>query len=109
MAVENARKCRHAWAASLHDPVVNIRPVDPRDTQWEIDHPTYRVYFFDVAAGRSDEFELDDADVSDVLAWADEHASGRQYAVYLRLAPPEGSPGLLRLLGDDPFRNDIPH
>ena len=86
---------------------MNVRPVDPRDTLWEVDNPTYRVYFFDVAASRSDEFELDDAEVDDVLAWASEHAGERRYAVYLRIAPPDVSPGLLRLLGDDPFRKKL--
>lgn len=75
------------------------RPVDPRDTRWENDHPTYRVYFWQ--PGISDEWELAGADVDEVLRWAAEHADGRNYVVYASILDSTDGPGLVRLLGAD--------
>src|SRR5689334_10904623 len=54
---------------------MEVRRVDPRDTEWEEDFPTYRVYFFtDPGPGlhgwTSDEFEIREApDVRAVIEW----------------------------------------
>jgi hypothetical protein len=72
--------------------------VDPRDTRWEQNHPSYRVYFW--RPGITDEWELADADVDEVLSWAADHADGRQYVVYACIDSTEGL-GLIRLFGAD--------
>ena len=74
-----------------------VRPVDPRDTEWEISSPSYRVYFRrPLAHGgyMSDEFELRGAaDVRAVLSWAEEKADGRMYV----LVGASGEGGLVKL------------
>jgi hypothetical protein len=84
---------------------VEHRPVDPRDIQWEIASPRYRVYFWQsLASGgySSDEFELTGAvDVKHVLRWAEDRAAGRTYVVYA-LVELGSSPGLVQLAGVDP-------
>lgn len=77
---------------------VQAHGVDPRDTRWEQDEPTYRVHFW--TPGRSSEWEVSGADVDEVLRWAADHAEGRSYVVYARIIGAEG-PGLIRLLGTD--------
>jgi hypothetical protein len=76
--------------------MVRATPVDPRDNRWEVDHPAYRVYFW--LPGITDEWELEGADVDEVLRWAADNADGRQYVVYTFVSDTEG-PGLIRLLG----------
>jgi hypothetical protein len=93
---------------------MDIRPVDPRDTGWEVDSPTFRVYFWsrpptpagmseDHVMYHSNEFELSGVeDVREVLEWAEENAApGSTYTVY---AVVEGSRerGLVHLAGVDP-------
>ena len=82
-----------------HDWRVNVRGVDPRDQGWDIDRPSYRVCFFD-ASGGSDEYEVSNADVIEVLDWAEAQRAGRTYALYACV--PSGDLGLVRLLGTDP-------
>ncbi len=74
-------------------------PVDPRDQTWEIDKPSFRVHFHD-SDRRSDEYEVRDAEVDEVVAWAQSGARGRTFVVYV-CVPFEGL-GLVRLLGKDP-------
>jgi hypothetical protein len=84
---------------------VQVRGVDPRDTQWEVSSPSYRVYFWERQESGgywSDEFELDGAiGVEEVLPWAEERAEGRTFVVYAALTV-GGEPGLVRLAGVDP-------
>ena len=54
---------------------MNIRDVDPRDQSWEIPRPSYRVYFHG-AGGVSDEYEVNDAEVTEVIHWAELHKGG---------------------------------
>jgi hypothetical protein len=73
---------------------LRVRPVDPRDTTWEANTPSYRVYFWLLPPGPppsgegqmawvSDEYEVDGADVAAVLAWAEATASpDRTYTLY---------------------------
>lgn len=93
---------------------MNVREVDPRDTRWEIDQPTFRVYFWKINAPspqpgvpdsyESTEYEVSEADIKEVLRWADDYAKRDKTdhcTVYLRVEAPEG-PGLVRLFGTDP-------
>lgn len=54
--------------------------MDPRDQSWEIDRPTY-LYFHD-SGGAPDEYELDVADVSEAMKWAEATRGGRTFVVY---------------------------
>ena len=61
---------------------MEIRGVDPRDTRWEVERPTFRCYFWNKGGGRhhvdagtiSDEYEIRCDDVREVLVWAEEFA-----------------------------------
>ena len=85
---------------------MRVRGVDPQDTTWEQDDATYRVYFWDRSARASDEYEVTDADIEEVLVWAHAKAeeTGSAYTLYVRVTD-EGRPGLVRLGGvaGDPF------
>lgn len=74
-------------------------PVDPRDQTWELGRLTYRVYFHD-AGGASEEHEVRDADVDEVLAWAEAERGARTFVLYA-CVPTDGL-GLVRLHGSDP-------
>jgi len=92
---------------------VDVRPVDPRDTTWEVDEPAYRVYFWrpvpqpiGLPIGfASEEFEVTGADAQEVIAWAEVTAgSDRTYTVYALVRCLAGELGLVRLAGADPLR-----
>jgi hypothetical protein len=87
---------------------MRVHGVDPRDTHWEVDQPAYRVYFWHQPHPEnpnsmwfSDEWEIGDADVDEVLNWARDNAAGRRFVVYVRVDAAEER-GLVRLLGTDP-------
>ncbi|TDC76206.1 hypothetical protein [Streptomyces hainanensis] len=85
-----------------------IRGVDPRDTSWERDETRYRVSFWDVTAVAADAYEVVDADVDEVLAWATGRAAdrGTTYTLWVLVDDFAGEgPGLVRLAGvaGDPF------
>jgi len=87
---------------------VRVRRVDPRDTSWELDQPSYRVYFWtraahSNAAPTATEFEISDTDVADVLGWARRTAGARTFALYVVCAIGD-TKGLVRLAGEDPTR-----
>lgn len=77
--------------------------MDPRDVTWELDHPTYRVYFWTHDGAACDEWRVTDAgNVGDVLVWANERVGqGRRYQVFVEVSAESGL-GLLRLIGTDP-------
>jgi len=84
---------------------VKVEAVDPRDTTWEDHHPVFRVYFWRGAHGwSSDEYEITDADVAEVLDWAGSQlpAKGTEFAVYLRRSE-ANEQGLVLLVGRDPL------
>jgi hypothetical protein len=90
---------------------MDVQPVDPRDTTWEIGEPAYRVYFWrrvpqpiGFPMGISaEEFEVTGADVQEVIAWGEATAgSDRTYTLYVLVQRPEGELGLVRLAGVDP-------
>jgi len=72
--------------------------IDPRDAAWEVPNPS-RVYFHD-SRGASDEYEVDGADVSEVLTWAEKRRCDQTFVLYAYL--PRDGLGLLRLHGCDP-------
>ncbi len=78
---------------------MEIRVVDPRDAEWEIKQPKYRVHFHD-PKGAADEYEIDGADVADVLAWVELRRGDRTFVLYACV--PHERLGLIRLLGHDP-------
>lgn len=95
-----------------------IEGVDPRDTQWEVDWPVYRVYFWhqppapagvaqEHAMWHCDEYRLSDvADVGEVLDWARSKArSDQTFVIYVEQRDAQRS-GLVRLFGVDPNSAD---
>ncbi|MDQ1748138.1 MAG: hypothetical protein QOD07_2401 [Frankiaceae bacterium] len=87
--------------------------VDPRDTVWEWPNPTYRVYFWD--GSTSDEWQVDGADVPEVLAWAEARARETRQTYWLNVLHNDRAEGLglIRLAGwegpQDPEFNRPPH
>jgi hypothetical protein len=58
---------------------MDVRPVDPRDIEREIEAVVYRVYFWSSARTVCEEFELTGAiDVHEVLGWIEANANGRE-------------------------------
>jgi hypothetical protein len=93
---------------------VIVHSIDPRDTEWEVEGPDYRVYLWHqppAPAGVAQEhmmfhckeYRLSDAvDVSEVLEWARTTARPDQtFTLYVEHHH-GGSPGLIRLMGVDP-------
>lgn len=78
---------------------MKTRRVDPRHRTWEIEQPRYRVSFHD-ADGASDEYEVEDGDVGEVLAWADAVSETRTFVLYACV--PRDGLELPRLQGRDP-------
>jgi hypothetical protein len=83
-----------------------VRRVEPRDTRWELDHPSYQVHFWaraahSNAAPTSTEFEITDSDVADVLGWAQRTAGARTFALYV-VCDLGDAKGLVRLAGGGP-------
>ncbi len=82
---------------------MEARPIDPRDVRWEVDYPTYRVYFWRLRDSLSNEWRLTEVvNVHDVLAWADARVQpGWTYQVFIEATGEQGL-GAIRLLGLDP-------
>ncbi|MEU8284263.1 hypothetical protein AB0C01_07980 [Micromonospora sp. NPDC048905] len=78
---------------------MGIKAVDPRDQTWGISQPKYQVYFHD-ETGAADEYEVEGADVAEVMAWAEAQRVGRTFVLYACV--PRDGLGLLRLAGCDP-------
>jgi hypothetical protein len=96
---------------------LRVRSVDPRDTTWEVNAPSYRVHFWRRPPGgppsgmramayKLDSFEVDGVDAAAVLAWAETTASpDRTYTLYA-LVHCDGAAGLVRLAGADPTMSE---
>ena len=93
---------------------MKVREVDPRDITWELDDPVFRVYFWKMYARAPEpatpdawecmEYEVSEADVKEVIRWADEYTDREgsdRYTFYLRVDDADG-PGMVRLFGADP-------
>ena len=76
---------------------MRISPVDPRDISWEQQDPVYRVYFKSADGVATEEYELLEASVDDVLAWARLEAPRRGSFVVYTCVELRGERGLLRL------------
>jgi hypothetical protein len=85
---------------------VHARLVDPRDARCEQWHPAYRVSLWARSGDgwASREFEIDRADVNDVLDWIREQPDVENFTLYAMVDQGE-NPGLVRLAGDDPTRS----
>jgi hypothetical protein len=74
---------------------------------WEQDLPRFRAYFWDKANMISDEYEISEADVGEVLDWVRGHASSNSltYTLYVKASGGVMGEGLIRLEGvmGDPF------
>jgi hypothetical protein len=93
---------------------VIIESVDPRDIEWEVNQPVYRVYFWhqpaappgvaqEVVMFHIDEFRLIDAvDVGEVLAWAQgECRADQTFTLYVEHRHADRL-SLIHLMGIDP-------
>ena len=91
-----------------------IEGVDPRDTEWEVEQPVYRVYFWHQPPAppgipqqqmgyHCDEYRLGGAaDVHEVIDWAVTTARHmRTFTLYVEHLQ-DGRPGLIHLAGRDP-------
>lgn len=89
---------------------MRVESVDPHDTQWEQDEVSYRVYFWSPRGNgwASDEYDVHEADIGEVLRWCRDHASTEPRFTLFAKTSRDGSPGLLRLAGWVPTRNDAP-
>jgi hypothetical protein len=87
-------------------PELDARPVDPRDTGWEVWDPRYRVYFWRPYGGgwASRSFEVSGADAYAVLDWATRHADDDETYTLFAVADHDDERGLVRLAGSDPTR-----
>ena len=96
---------------------MDVRPIDPRDTDTEEAFPAYRVHFWERQAGHpgvapeavghvSYEFELTGAhSVFEALAWAEANAgANRTFTLYVATI----GRSLIRLAGTDPTENPGP-
>ena len=92
---------------------MEARPIDPRDIAWEQDNPAYRVYFWELSsdgfAPASDEWQITDASVHEVITWAEKERGDRNYELFIEHQERnEGrtgwvdSLGLIRLSGENP-------
>jgi hypothetical protein len=95
---------------------VEIVQVDERDSHWEDSSTRYRVYFFGDSsrafarpAGYGvDTYDVTDADVLEVIAWAQEHAGDRDlFSVALVGEDDRLGRGLTWLVGGDLNDNDV--
>ena len=78
---------------------MRARPVGPRDQTSEVDDPAYRVTFW--AGQASDQWELSEADLDEVLAWINQTAEGRTHSLWVVRHEDSGLE-LIRLRGIDP-------
>ena len=75
--------------------------IDPRDTSWLENQPTYRAYFFETS-GASEEWQLANADSGhEAVDWVDDIAAGRDFVMYVEMPAPQGA-GLVWPGGRDP-------
>jgi hypothetical protein len=90
---------------------LEARPVDPRDTRWEIWNPAYRVYFWpELGSGGwgAREFHVSGGDVNEVAEWANLDANDDETYTLFAVVDRGDDAGLVRLAGHDPTRNERP-
>ena len=108
----STKSCWLRSGISVIGATVDIRPVDPRDVRWEDMNPVFRATIWSRGSDdpntmwSSDEYEVRDADVAQVISWAEaKKPQGRAVVVTVdvlvrRNVP--SSPGVIRLIGIDP-------
>lgn len=96
--------------------MVRVRSVDPRDICWEDDEPAFRVTFWKKLPSpvdgellyvgyQSREYEVSDAEVLEVVAWATGEAEvAETWTLHVLARSPNGELGQVRLAGVDPNR-----
>jgi hypothetical protein len=88
---------------------LHARPVDPRDTGWEVWNPAYRVYFWrrvSPTGWGSREFEVSGGDIAAVLEWATRNANDGETYTLFAIVEYGDERGLIRLTRHDPTRGD---
>jgi hypothetical protein len=88
---------------------VDARPIDSRDTDWEVCDPAYRVTFWRRRVGGgwgARDFEVSGGDVGLVVDWATHHADVEETFTMFVVVGRAGERGLVRLAGVDPTRAD---
>ena len=92
---------------------MKVTPVDERDSSWEDDQPTFRVYLHpdataDTTVSSTATYDITGADVLQVIDWAQEHVGDGVYAVALvredadrETQNPDYGRGLVWLVGRD--------
>ena len=87
------------------------RPIDPRDTGWEVWNPAYRVYFWrrvSATGWGSRELEVSGDDIVAVLDWATRNANDGETYTLFAVVDYGDERGLIRLAGHDPTRDERP-
>jgi hypothetical protein len=87
------------------------RPIDPRDTGWEVWNPAYRVYFWQRVSATgwgSRELEVSGDDIVAVLDWATRNANDGETYTLFAVVDYGDERGLIRLAGHDPTRDERP-
>jgi len=79
---------------------MRARPVDPRDQTFEVADPRYRVFFW-TSPTCSDEWELTETDLDEVLDWIRQNGNGRPHSLWAVTDNGDGL-GHIRLRGTDP-------
>ncbi|WP_114560504.1 hypothetical protein [Desertihabitans aurantiacus] len=80
---------------------MRARPVDPRDQTSEVAAPRYRVVFW-TSSSSSEEWQLSEADLDEVLSWVAAHGDGRRHSLWVELPDAGGGVQVVRLRGIDP-------
>lgn len=62
---------------------MEVRPTDPRCLVTEIEIFDFRVDFWDKEHRASDEWLISGAELDEARKWADDHAAGRSYSLYV--------------------------
>lgn len=108
------KKPRASAPALRQTLAVEVRPLDPRDVQWEEEAPVFRLTFWRRQHGPSGlppehlgyearELEISGAEVGEVLSWARDQAQvDETWTLYVLLTCPDLGLGQVLLSGADP-------
>lgn len=80
---------------------MQVTEVDERDSHWEIDWPTYRVYFFTRPDRAVETYDIHRASFDSVLQWAEENSGERDYSIAVVLNDRIKGKGLVWIIGHD--------
>lgn len=74
-------RARDSITDTSYGALMQATPIDPRDQTHEVDDPSYRVFFWN-SPSHSDEWELTEADLDEVLGWIDQHSEQRPHSLW---------------------------